>query len=284
MHARRAVPALVLVAVLTIASPAGAQQARLDITINNVQACGFSTSLTVVTAVVSVVNAHPFQTVRFKAPVPCGMIFGGDTSGYLLAGNSQTGVTVTMPGCTSVFNYTPVPVMTIVALVLTPPVSGCTWDVFPADGDSDILLTDCNGNVMKGASARGLYCGDVSPFIGPYLPDPPDGATDVPLNAQLSFTGSANEIFMMVDGSPYSIWNYPVCSAFPYLGVPTCTNPFDPGMLQPNTTYYWRAADSCTYCQHGEAGYSDLWSFTTGAGPVATEQSTWGRVKALYRE
>lgn len=281
MHAHRAVPTLVLVAVLTIASHASAQQARLDITINNVQACEFSAS-TVVTAVVSVVNAHPFQTVRFKAPVPCGMIFAGDTSNNLLAGNSQTGVTVTMPGCTSV--NTPMPVMTIVAIVLTTPVSGCTWDVFPADGDSDILLTDCDDNVMKGASVRGLYCGDVDSYIGPYLPDPPNGATGVPLNAALSFTGFANQVFMMVDGSPYSIWNYPICSAFFYVGVPTCTNPFDPGMLQPYTTYYWLAANTCVYCQHGEAGYSDLWSFTTGAGPVATEQSTWGRVKAIYRE
>lgn len=29
---------------------------------------------------------------------------------------------------------------------------------------------------------------------------------------------------------------------------------------------------------------SDLWTFTTADGPVPTEQSTWGRVKALYRD
>jgi hypothetical protein len=273
---------LLLAAMFALAPGARAQQARLDITVNAVQACNFSAAPTIVIATVSVVNAYPFRTVRFKAPVPCGMIWVGDSSGNLLAGNSQAGVTITMPACTSISNFTPVPVLTITAITTTL-VPGCTWDVFPADGDSDILLTDCDGNTMKGASARGLYCGDVNGFIGPYLPDPPDGATDVPLNTLLSFNGSANEIFM-VAGPPAQIWNYPVCSVFPYFQVPACGNPFDPGLLQPYTTYSWVAVNACVYCQHGEAGYSDIVSFTTGAGPVATEQSTWGRVKARYRE
>jgi len=281
MPRRKAIPAASVVIALLLATGAAAQQARLDITINDMQACDFGAPPGLVLATVSVVNAHPFQTVRFKAPVPCGMIYAGAYStGNLIDGNSQTGVTITMPACTSI---KPAPVLTIVAYASTA-VSGCSWDVFPADGDSDILLTDCDGNTMKGASARGLYCWDVNDFIGPYLPDPPDGATNVPLNTLLSVTGDANEMFLMVEGAPSSIWNYPVCSVFPGFQLPQCTSPFDPGALEPNTTYHWVAVNACVYCLHGEAGFSDIWSFTTGAGPSATEQSTWGRVKALYRD
>jgi hypothetical protein len=82
-------------------------------------------------------------------------------------------------------------------------------------------------------------------------------------------------------GTPDDLVDYPICSFFQ--GEP-CSNPFDPGPLEPYTTYYWRAGNWCVGCYHGEGAISDTWSFTTGAGPVPAEPSTWGRVKALYRE
>lgn len=47
------------------------------------------------------------------------------------------------------------------------------------------------------------------------------------------------------------------------------------GSLSPGTTYYWRINAETPFA-------GPLWSFTT-AQIVATEQSTWGAIKALYR-
>ena len=50
----------------------------------------------------------------------------------------------------------------------------------------------------------------------------------------------------------------------------------DPGLLEPNTTYYWRVLVPST-------GHSPPpWRFTTGER-VGTERSTWSAVKRLYR-
>ncbi|HEX6791908.1 MAG TPA: hypothetical protein VF247_11410, partial [Candidatus Krumholzibacteria bacterium] len=63
----------------------------------------------------------------------------------------------------------------------------------------------------------------------------------------------------------------------PELGYGT-VSPSPIGPLQPETTYYWRIL-ARRFCL---SGASPVWSFTTGKG-VATKQSTWGGIKALYR-
>jgi hypothetical protein len=266
----------VLLLTAGLAAPSRAQQARLDIQISHVQACDFSQPMGLVgTATVRVVSSFSFQTLRFKAPAPCGLLYLNATSAYPFTGDPQTGVDISLLACTSA----PVDVLTI-QFFAPFAASGCSWDVMPADGDTDILLTDCDGYTLKGASARSLYCGDVNGYIAPYRPDPPDGATDVPTNTLLSFTGAANELYLTDTGSS-DLHNYVVCST--PLGV-NCSNPFDPDLLQPHTTYYWQAVYWCAgTCPHGEGANSDVWSFTTGSGPLPAAASTWGHVKSLYR-
>ncbi|HEU4364828.1 MAG TPA: Ig-like domain-containing protein [Candidatus Krumholzibacteria bacterium] len=276
MPARAVVRIIALFATLALPPAAGAQQARIDIRINGVQACDFSWPGGIGTATVTVVNSFPFRAVRFKAVPPCGLVVLNTTSPYPFTGNPQTGVDISLPACTNA----PVDVLQI-TFFAPAAVSGCMWDVLPYDGKQNIVLADCDGFLMKGASARSVYCGDVNAFIAPYRPEPADGATGVPVNTPLAFVGGSNEMYMRA-GSPDNLVDYPICSVF--FGSTACSNPFDPGPLQPNTTYYWRAGNWCEGCYHGEGALSDNWSFTTGAGPVATEQSTWGRVKALYRE
>jgi hypothetical protein len=273
-----------LLAVLCLPLSAHAQQARLDIFVEldpltTVQACDFDFpgpgGTFVGTATVRVISAFPFQTVRFKAPIPCGMTVIGSSSAFAMAGSPETGVTITTGACTGA----PVDVLTITFLAATTPVTDCTWDVAPADGDAAILLTDCDGYSMTGASARSIYCGDVNGFIAPYRPYPADGATDVPPNPSLSFIGVANLLSFGTAAYPLT----PTVCDVPFGTL--CDNPFDPGMLAPNTTYYWYAVYSCVAsCPHGEGAVSDFWSFTTGDLPVAVEETTWGRVKALSRD
>ena len=158
--------------------------------------------------------------------------------------------------------------------------SNVTWEVEPAPGASHIELTDCSGFPMKGNGEYSIYC-DPGFMLGPYNPNPPDGAVDVPLYQLLSFNGSANVLMFGLD--PNFDDGDVVCSWGVQPPDP-CLFPFDPGALQPNTTYYWQAYYSCIGCEHGEYGFSDIWSFTTTGVPLATEQATWGRVKAMYRE
>ncbi len=264
---------VMLAVLLSFHSGARAQQARIDITMSGTSACNFSRAVGVGSATVRVVNSFPFQTVRFKVPAPCGIVIVNHTSAFAVSGDPRTGIEIDLGACTSA----PVDVLSVVFFV-PQAVSGCTWDVLPADGDANILLADCDGWEMKGASARGWLCGDIDAFIAPYRPVPPDGSTGVPTNVLLAFTGVANEI-SLTDHPPVYFGEGVFCSVFGTL----CSNPFDPGILQPNTTYYWRTGHFCTYCPHGEGAISDLWTFTTGDAPLSAERSTWGRIKALYR-
>jgi hypothetical protein len=56
------------------------------------------------------------------------------------------------------------------------------------------------------------------------------------------------------------------------------------GPLQPYTTYYWRmrVVDDYWLCPGSEVAWSPIMSFTTAA-PIATEERSWGSVKADYR-
>jgi hypothetical protein len=125
-------------------------------------------------------------------------------------------------------------------------VMGCEFDIVPATGETQILLTDCDGYPMTGGDTFDEpYCDNVGSLLAPYRPIPADGATNVPINTALSFfSGAASEVALST--TPFEYLTAPIiCSNDPYdpePDVPVCTPPIDPGMLQPNTTYYWQAA------------------------------------------
>jgi len=103
------------------------------------------------------------------------------------------------------------------------------------------------------------------PPVQPYSPQPADGAINVPINKDLSWSCS--------DPDPQETVHYDV-----YFGV---TNPpplvashltdktYDPGNMVYNTTYYWiiNATDGTLY------NASPLWSFTTGKESDTTPPS-----------
>ena len=50
------------------------------------------------------------------------------------------------------------------------------------------------------------------------------------------------------------------------------------------TTYYWMAGNVCDPPSNDCANaLSDVWTFTTGDGPVKVQSTTWGAIKSLYR-
>ncbi len=269
---------------LALAGSAFAQQASVYIQIDNQPACSIDITPGIHFAQVVVDYSFPFQSVRFTAVVPPGCLYLGDSAvaGATIIGNSQTGIEVDLHNCISApGNSVHQPVLQV-GFLANAAITDYTWEVGPASGKPTIELSDCQGLTMKGTGEYSIYC-DKWFMLGPYKPNPPDGAVDVALDATLSFVGFANEIGVAdhpIDW-PYQ-GNVHYCG--PFLPAQPCALPLDPGTLLPHTTYYWRALNDCLYCEHGEYGAGDVWSFTTGDAPLSTSKTTWGRVKALYRE
>lgn len=140
----------------------------------------------------------------------------------------------------------------------------------------------CNGMWLDGGGiahnfgATGEYCCAGWQFcypLPPYDLDPPNGATEVPTNVVLTWATTG---WGAVD-----ITTDPECGTVQTFTVDSDQQSFAPDFLQPNTTYYWRP----------QTGWYDMWcgtpaaafhSFTTSI-VTPTEPTTWGRVKALYR-
>jgi len=155
-------------------------------------------------------------------------------------------------------------------LVSVPAGPSVTFSIVPATGHTAIELKDCDGYAMPTVSSCSYY-----QISAPYRPNPPDGAIDVPTNQLLSYVGVANHVVFGTSPSP----NNSICLKT----EGSCLLPLDPGPLAPHTTYYWQAYNVC-FCGQVFDGASEVFSFTTGDGPLAVESTTWGRVKALYRE
>jgi len=221
-------------------------------------------------------TAGPLKTAKFKLVPSC--------PGATILGALD--YDLTFPSC-----VTDGATLATIYITQTPASCSDPWgfyfDVLGPAGETLIPLTDCDGYPLYGIDAfrvtDGPPCDDLSSEIAPYRPTPADGATDVPTDTELSWVGPANTVELstepLVFGPLICGTN---CSNPP--GPMPCSNPIDPGVLLPNTTYYWRA--STWYVTHYwcDVVWSQVFSFTTGDGPVATESSTWGRVKAMYRE
>ena len=99
-----------------------------------------------------------------------------------------------------------------------------------------------------------------NPPYTPNNPDPVNGATDVDINADLSWSGG--------DPDPGDTVTYDV-----YFG--TSSNPplvssnqsglsYEPGTMDYNTQYYWKIA---SWDNHGASSTGPIWTFTTGSVP-----------------
>jgi hypothetical protein len=207
----------------------------------------------------------PFKTARFKVvpsvPIP-GIPVGGQD--FDITAPASASIVVNNPGAM---------------------ISQVRFDIMPHTGDAEVLLTDNAGLPMLGGGTYSMYCDNWSSFLAPYKSVPAHGATNVPINTTLSFTdGVVTAVVLSTVPFHYMAATY-ICTnntlSFPTLTV--CTYPINPGILQPNTTYYWQASLERPGCPEGCVAFSPVLSFTT-AGPVATAQQTWGAVKAMYRD
>lgn len=244
--------------------------------------CGISYAplAPVTVAVVHYTDATGGATqIAFSAPVPSclpGAVWLHDTFPGAL-GNSQTGIVVPYGSCLE----GPIVIGTITLLVSSPPEACCGMQVLPhPDAASGMVeALDCSGQVRVEPGFAGVFSppGEVCAGVQPSQnPDPPDGATQVPLDATLSWEmgltinpcGGLTEVtpIVMMGTAPGALTEV----------ARDVSPPFDPGVLQPGVTYYWRI-DHEFLGRHG----GPVWQFTT-ALVVPTQATTWGRLKALY--
>ena len=141
------------------------------------------------------------------------------------------------------------------------------WDVYigensqTLDGGTnarewDGLLSDVRvyNYALTQSEVNDIYTGGPTPPGQASYPSPADSATDVDINADLSWTAGT-------DSTSSDVY-FGTTSPGTYQGNQTATT-FDPGTMANDTTYYWRIDEINT------AGTTtgNVWSFTTVAAP-----------------
>lgn len=207
------------------------------------------------------------SSVQFHLPEPwCGVGYLGWTPVFPLTYIGPEVITVDFQGCMTL----PQHVLTVEAFASSH--RDCCFITVEAVG-----ATDCSGTEV--GMAGGLYTlvDTLCQLIPPSNPYPADGAATVPRDVVLTWDEMEGPDWCS-DINWYAVYlgtnpDPPMITAF-------LSDPFydPPGSLLENATYYWRVAGMRNFNEV----LSPLWSFSTGA-PVSVEQSTWGRIKALYR-
>lgn len=138
---------------------------------------------------------------------------------------------------------------------------------------------------FDGAAYSGPYISNVevivlnNPPITPSNPSPADGATGVPINADLSWTGGdpdpgdtiTYDVYFEADDSTP---DDRICDD---VSTPIC----DPGTLGYDTHYYWYVAATDN---HGASTTGDTWDFTTTLAPAPAPETinpSWGYINQV---
>lgn len=235
------------------------------------------------------VYAVPFRKARLSLPDPPIGTVVGESWNLLFVGDRTTGIEFDLGDCT------PAGVVTLgyVVLFVAPgTVSACeSWKI-----DDGCEIEDCDGVTRAGFAqpyqvATTLEfcwacCWQCCPSLPQYNLYPPDGETDVALDIALTWEGTPLLEPELFHFCYVRISTDPACATGQTIVVDCAIEAFAPDFLEPETTYYWQVgwnAVTGSGCSSGAYGESPTYSFTT-AGPLPATQTTWGRVKAMYRD
>jgi len=259
--------------------PGGSERAVLRLSVGGSAGCLIVPAFPPLVEVAVLADIVPVAKIRFSLPDPPFGTLVGETYNYPYTGDRVAGMEMDLGGCASAGT---VVLATLTILNPTGMLGECQdWRV-----DDGCETVDCNGFTQPAWSMHQSFSDPVASCptcdnywqecvaMPPYALDPPCDAGDVPVDAQLSWSGV----------SPLGKWRVrigtdPDLAAGQNFWLDEAT--FTPGFLLPATTYYWQVAADLT----GEAcngGVSAIHSFTT-QGPTPAARESWGRVKALYR-
>lgn len=222
-----------------------------------------------------------WKGARFSLPAQgtCDTAWSAEVAdGVTAVGDFATGIELTLPSCAQERT-----VLAVITAGTAPSAPGCCpFGLQPHEGAASVELIGCESGVVPAAwTLTAWAAGPGSACFPRFMPPPrdpypPDGATHVALDADLTWRVDRGmgchdlgqqvaTVFFGTNASPPGLDE-------------TGFQTIDPGELQPETTYYWRISAR----DYGAYASSPVWSFTTTTG-TAVRQSTWGHVKALYR-
>jgi len=215
------------------------------------------------------------KQVRFGIPTPVGLTLGQVTSPPN-SGSIESGAVYDVNGCG------PSQVLLTDLVYLVNAVNACTPLLIRPYSGYDVEGLDCHDSVVVldrvGVTLRPTGFAGCGAPTTPSNPFPPDGTAAVSLSPTLRW-----------ESEPTAGTGLGVFEMRLYFG----TNPDPPivdwyansphpmGPLTPGTTYYWKI-----FSVVSDYGYAEgpVWQFTTMGNVVTARKSTWGSVKALYRE
>lgn len=219
-------------------------------------------------------------SVEFSAPLPScieGATYLSDDCPYPVhIGNSQTGVAVAFSSCKT---GDAVHVLTINCWMAGQTKSCCPWRILPsptAYPSNQIGVADCDLNY---ATAYGGMLLVQKSGVTADHPLPPDGATNQPLSVRLTWMEHYCDCSMCPTSSSDIYFGTTTDPPLVYSDEGSQEGPYDPGLLQPYTTYYWKIRKRGL----GDPWTSPLWSFTTTSS-IDVESTSWGAIKALYSD
>lgn len=111
--------------------------------------------------------------------------------------------------------------------------------------------------------ADGVWLGTPHPPAVPTNPKPVDGATNVDISKDLSWTNSDQDIGEDV----YSDLYFGTTNPPPLLKANLFEMTYDVGLMQFHTKYYWKIV---AHDNHGQVTEGPIWSFTTSSVPDVT--------------
>lgn len=214
-----------------------------------------------------IAETNPASKAKITLIPPPGGTFFGATWIYPSTGDVTTGIEFDIPCHQGT--------VTLGQIVV---IGGSTpWGI-----GSNCEIKDCSGTSRPAGKVDPfpLSCNIPCISTAPYGLFPPNGANGVALNVALSWAGPA--LFSSVPAW-INIGTSADCSGAQHIPVDATTRSVVLNFLQPATTYYWQASYDGSAPQCSYFGNSAVHSFTT-AGPLAVEATTWGNVKAMYRE
>lgn len=225
-----------------------------------------------VEAHVVVKGGESLSAVSFRMVIPPVLLLAEEIAVFPgTVGSATTGVTVAFGTCLTL----PVDVLTLRFLVtpLWDDSQQCAfaWIDQATASDCDSQGIPANGGVTR--IVRGPC-----EIIGPSDPSPVDHAHDVPVDVLLEWTAEPASGCALGELLYFSLY-FGTDPDPPLVLQMSASPPLDPGDLQPGTQYYWRVLAT----QIGSSPrVGPVWTFRT-TQPVASRTSTWGRIKALYR-
>lgn len=226
------------------------------------------------------VDAVPFQKARFSVPDPPYGTVVGENWFFSHTGDRLSGMEFDLGDCSQAGTVALGEILVDVPDVITS--CGAQWHV-----DEGCEIQSCDGRWLPagpelhdvgGPDTWCCQCWQCCYPLPPHDLYPPDGATDVSLDVVLTWVATEGFdcfVYITTDAA---------CDTYESYSVVCGSGQFTPDFLEPGTTYYWWPVwrtDACSNLPGG--GWSAVHSFTTEIiSPAQT--STWGNIKALYRD